>query len=221
MEIKLMTRVDIEFVDTLGFQIELNEKFGEGHFTVCVDRTHELKSKYIEYDETITQSVAVTEELSLCGAHSPQIVTIRYILPVTQQMINEVISMANVHHENILNEQKQILLDYLDLKCDEIIKEKKPNILFFDDYYAEAIVWNNDRSLPCPLNIQIYAKQNNISIDESVVSIITSKQKKDTFALAIKNLRLLGKLQLLECAKFTDLKLKSTAIIDNIINLQY
>jgi len=221
MEIRLMTRVNIKFVDTLGFQIELNEKFGEGHFTVCVDRTQEVKSKYIEYDETITEPVAIIEESASCGTHSQQIVTTRYILPITQQMIDEVISMAIVHHENLLTEQRKTLLDYLDLKCDKIIKEKTQNILFFDDYYVDAIAWNNDRSLPCPLNIQIYAKQNNISIDESVTFIIAEKQKRDTFVSSIKNIKLLGKLQLLECTEFTDLKVKATTIIDNIINLQY
>ena len=129
--------------------------------------------------------------------------------------------MAIVHHENLLTNSKNKKLDYLDLKCDKIIKQKTQNILFFDEYYEDVVKWNNDRSLPCPLNIQIWAKQNNISIEESVSYIITEKQKRDTYFSTIKNIKLLGKLQLLECTEFTDLKVKAKTIINDINNLEY
>lgn len=214
-----MTRIDITFVDTLGFQNELNEKFGKGVFTVCVDRTDFVKSKYVVYDETITENSEIQTVIPGCGGHD--IIEITKFVCVTPTIINEVIAMAQLHNKLLLESDAPRLNNLIESKSQKLINQVLTDENVFNETFDDLTEWLKDKSQPYPLSLQIYSKQNSISCEESVVLLQTENDRRQTYINAIKNIKLQGKLELLDIQEYLQFKLKVTQIIDSMINLQY
>ena len=214
-----MTRIDIIFVDTIGFQNELDDKFGKGVFTVCVDRTHEVKTKYTEYDETITENSETNTVIPGCGGHNT-IVTTKFVC-VTETMINEVIHMAIIHNKNLLEDQKQRLSDILESTHQKLLNKILPDENIFKEIYDDVTEWLKDKSQPYPLSLQIYAKEHSVSCEEAIVLIQDEQSRRQIYITALKNIKLQGRFELLDVVEYVQYKQKFTDVINTMKNIQY
>jgi hypothetical protein len=214
-----MVNIDIIFVDTTGFQNELDDKFGKGVFTVCVNRQHDVKTKFVTYDETITENSEINTVIPGCGGHNT-IETIKFVC-VTETMINEVINMSNIHNKNLLEDQKKRLSHILESCYIRLMEKYLPNEKEFTEIYNDLSEWSLDKSQPYPLYLQIYAKENEISCEEAIVVIQDTKIKMQNYITTVKNVKLQGKFELLDIEEYVEYKLKFTDVINRMQNIVY
>lgn len=166
----------INFVDLPTLQETLNQNFGEGVFTVTVDKDTEPKNYYLEYDNNTPQT-----------------------------LIDQAVIIADQNSTTLLNAIKINLYNMLQGKVDKtIIAKEKPK--FSDSEIQEANDWLQNMSGPVPTCVIFLSLSLSISNQLAAEKVANSKIEYDNYINQVNAIKAMAQGQILSSSNVFDAK---------------
>ena len=182
-------QIPIDFVDMDSLQVTLNNTFGDGIFTVVVDKNTDPKSYYM-----------------YCADNTPQ------------NSVDEATVLAQQNATEMLNSIKINLYNQLQGKVDKaILSKEKPR--FNDVEIEEANIWLQDMAEPPPTCVLFLALSLSITNEAAAQQIVTSKSSYENYILQINTIKSVAQGQVLSSTDVFSAKNIATTAIAEIKNV--